>query len=109
MRRTAPLLLALAAASPLHAAEDDAARYVQFVEEPGATCVTRNGMEILVRSTHPGRTVRVWLDRFQMGVGTGDRSRTDLKPGAEPEALGCSRSLGGGTQEWRIARAAFVD
>jgi len=89
-------------------ADEDAARYVEFVQEPGATCVSRNGVQILVKSTHPTRTLRVWLDRLHMGVGTGDRSRSDLAPGAEPEALGCSRSLSG-PQEWRVVRAVFVD
>jgi hypothetical protein len=89
-------------------AEDDAARYVQFVEEPAATCVQRNGMQILVRNSHPTRRLRVWLDRIHMGVGTGDRSRSDLLPGAELEPLGCSRSLSG-PQEWRIARVMFID
>lgn len=89
-------------------AEDDAASFVRFVEEPGATCVARSGMQILVRNTHPTRTLRVWLDRYHMGVGTGDRSRSELKPGAEPEPLGCSRSTTG-VQEWRLVRAVFVD
>lgn len=99
----AALLLPLPAA-----AEDDAASFVRFVEEPGATCVARSGMQILVRNTHPTRTLRVWLDRYHMGVGTGDRSRSELKPGAEPEPLGCSRSATG-VQEWRLVRAVFVD
>lgn len=98
----------LFAAALAHAEDDDAVAYVAFVEEPAATCVARLGMQILVRNTHPARTLRVWLDRFHMGVGTGDRSRSELAPGAAPEALGCSRSLSG-AQEWRVVRAAFVD
>lgn len=90
-----------------HAA-DDAAAFVQFVQEPAATCVSRSGMQILVRNTHPTRTLKVWLDRWHMGVGTGDRSRSELKPGAEPEPLGCSRSTTG-PQEWRLVKAQFVD
>jgi hypothetical protein len=100
-------VLALCGAMPLQA-QDEAMKYVQFIEEPGATCVSRNGMQILVKNTHPSRTLRVWLDRFHMGVGTGDRSRSELAPGAEPEPLGCSRSPTG-AQEWRVARAVFVD
>ena len=88
--------------------EDDAAAYVQFVEEPAGNCVARNGLQILVKNTHPTRRLRVWLDRFVMGTGTGDRSRSELAPGAEPEALGCSRNLNG-AQEWRVARAIFID
>jgi hypothetical protein len=108
--RRAGIVLLLAALLPLGggAADEDASRFVQFVEEPGASCVTRNGMQILVKNTHATRSLRVWLDRYHMGVGTGDRSRSDLKPGEQPQPLGCSRSLTG-TQEWRIVRAAFLD
>lgn len=99
--------LANAAAAQAQAA-DDATGYVQFVEDFTANCVARNGVQLQVKSTHPSRKIRVWLDRVQMGVGTGDRSRTELSPGAEPEPLGCSRTLTG-TQEWRLVRAQFVD
>ncbi|HEX6362953.1 MAG TPA: hypothetical protein VFZ93_08355 [Albitalea sp.] len=107
MRRALVLVLAVLA-SPWPAAAEDASTFVRFVEEPTSTCVARNGVQILVRNTHPSRTLRVWLDRWHMGVGTGDRSRSDLRPGAEPEPLGCSRSLTG-PQEWRLVRALFVD
>lgn len=89
-------------------AKEDARQYVAFVEDFVGLCVSRNGVQILVKNTHPSRTLRVWLDRYHMGTGTGDRSRSLLKPGGEPEPLGCSRSLSG-PQEWRIVRAAFVD
>jgi hypothetical protein len=89
-------------------ADEDPRRFVQFVEELAGNCSSRNAKMILVRNTHPSRTLRVWLDRYHMGTGTGDRSRSELAPGAAPEALGCSRSLDG-PQEWRIVRAAFVD
>ncbi len=102
------LLLALLLAGASARAEEDPATYVQFVQDFGATCVSRSGMQILIKNTHPRRTLKVWLDRWHMGVGTGDRSRSELKPGAEPEALGCSRSLTG-PQEWRLVKAQFVD
>jgi hypothetical protein len=102
------LTLVLLLPSSVARADEDAAKYVQFVEEPAGECVSRNGVEILVRNAHPTRTLRVWLDRYQAGVGTGDRSRSELRPGAEPEPLGCSRNSGG-AQSWRIARAVFVD
>ncbi|MFT3957303.1 MAG: hypothetical protein QM722_23850 [Piscinibacter sp.] len=101
------LLVALVAATVARA-DDDPAKYVQFVEDNAASCVQRNGVQIQVRSTHPSRRIKVWLDRYHMGVGTGDRSRSELTPGAAPEPLGCSRS-DAGKQEWRIVRAAFVD
>ncbi len=105
MKRLLLLALLLAAAAR---AEDDAAKYLQFVEENTGSCVQRNGVQIQVRNTHPTRRIKVWLDRYHMGVGTGDRSRSELAPGAEPEPLGCSRSATG-PQEWRVARATFVD
>jgi hypothetical protein len=87
---------------------EDPASFVQFVQEPTAACLSRNAVQILVRNTHPSRTLQVWLDRYHMGHGTGDRSRSELKPGAEPEPLGCSRNLEA-PQEWRLVRAVFVD
>jgi hypothetical protein len=78
--------LVLAAISAVAAAQDageDARKYVQFVEDHAAMCVSRNSVEILVKNTHRSRTVRVWLDRYNGGVPTADRSRTELKPGAE--------------------------
>ena len=101
-------LLLSAVLVPCSSAAEEPSAFVSFVEEPSSTCVSRNGVQILVRNTHPTRGLRIWLDRFHMGIGTGDRSRSDLKPGAEPEPLGCSRSLTG-PQEWRLVRATFLD
>lgn len=103
--------LAFLAALPAQAqdpAQEDARRYVRFVEEQAGECLNRNGVQILVKNEHPTRRLRVWLDRYQAGIGTGDRSRSDLSPGATPEPLGCSRNLAG-VQEWRLARAVFLD
>jgi hypothetical protein len=96
------------AASTVWAADEDPQRFVEFVQEPTATCVQRSGQQIQVKSSHPKRTVRVWLDRKVMGNGTGDRSRSTLKPGAAAEPLGCSRS-DGAEQSWVIVRAEFVN
>jgi hypothetical protein len=89
-------------------ASEDAKSYVQFVEDLSGACTTRNAKQVLVKNTHPSRKIRVWLDRYHMGVGTGDRSRSELAPGAEPEPLGCARSFDG-PQEWRVVRAQFID
>ncbi len=97
-----------AAQTPPPAAEDDAASYLVFGRDFGANCVARNGVTVTIRNRHPTRTLQVWLDRIHMGVGTGDRSRSTLAPGAEAEPLGCSRT-DSGAQEWRLARARFVD
>ncbi len=101
-------IVVMSAATVARAADDDPKRYVQFVQEPTAGCVTRNGVQIQVKSTHPQRTLRVWLDRKVNGNGTGDRSRSVLAPGGEAEPLGCSRTEGV-EQSWAIVRAEFVN
>lgn len=87
---------------------EDASAHVVFIQEFAGTCVSRHGVQILVKNTHPTRTVKVWFDRYHMGTGTGDRSRSELRPAAEPEPLGCSRTTDG-PQEWRLVRAIFAD
>lgn len=89
--------------------EPDPRTFVQLVQDFSGNCSGRNAKQIMVKSAHPTRPIRVWLDRYVMNTGTGDRSRSDLAPGGEPEPLGCSRSLEGATQEWRVVRAAFTD
>ncbi|MBX9640207.1 MAG: hypothetical protein K2X97_10895 [Mycobacteriaceae bacterium] len=86
----------------------EALPYVVFVQDFSGPCVSRNGVQILVKNSHPTRTIKVWLDRYHMGSGTGDRSRSELRPGAEAEPLGCSRTADG-PQEWRVVRALFLD
>ena len=106
----AALLVLVVVPGSVAAPSSDAepAGYVAFVEDFAGSCVARNGVRLLVKSTHPTRKLRVWLDRYHLGSGTGDRSRTDLLPGAEPEPLGCSRTSHG-AQEWRLVRALFID
>ena len=87
---------------------EEAKQYVQFVEELEGACISLSAKQIQVKNIHPSRKIRVWLDRYHMGTGTGDRSKSDLLPGAAPEPLGCSRSSDG-PQEWRVARAAFIE
>lgn len=89
-------------------AEPEPSAFVVFVLEDDGDCILRDAQHVSMRSSHPSRTIRVWLDRYTRGVGTGDRSRTDLKPGGEPEPLGCSRVMGD-VQEWRVVRAIYVD
>ena len=90
------------------ATDQDPGQFIEFVDDFEATCVAREGVMIMVRSKHPDRPIRVWLERWHMGVNTGDRGKSDLAPGGEPEKLGCSRTLNG-RQEWRVVRAQFVD
>jgi hypothetical protein len=100
--------LAPATAAEAIAAEDDPRQYLLFVEEFTGSCVARSGVQVLVKNTHPTRGLRVWLDRYHAGTGTGDRSRTDLPPASAPEPLGCSRN-NNAPQEWRVVRAAFIN
>lgn len=103
------LMLSGAVMADAQTQEEKASDFVQFVEDfPTGVCVQRQGKGLLIKSTHATRKIKVVLDRYTSGVGTGDRSRSVLSPSAEPEALGCSRT-DFGSQEWRIVRAEFVD
>lgn len=90
------------------AGTEDPRQFIEFIREDNADCQIREGQHLAVRSTHPTRTIRVWLDRYYQNVGTGDRSHSDLRPNAEPEALGCDTVMHG-KQEWRVQRAQYVD
>ena len=87
---------------------EPATHFVEFILEDEANCQSRDSQHVIVRNTHPTKTVRVWLDRYYRNVPTGDRSRTDLLPGAEPEGLGCATVMNA-KQEWRVVRALFID
>jgi hypothetical protein len=102
-------LMLIFVAPLLSRAEEEPKSFLQFVEEfSTGVCSQRQGKAVLIKSTHGTRKIKVVLDRFNSGVGTGDRSRSVLEPGAEPEALGCSRS-DVGAQEWRVVKAEFVE
>jgi hypothetical protein len=107
LRALVPMVLAGWAGCLVAQAENPGA-FVQFVPEDDATCMMREGKMALVRSSHPSRLIRCWLERYHIGVPTGDRSHSDLKPAGDPEKLGCSRT-DFGKQEWRIVRAQFID
>lgn len=89
-------------------AEAPPATFVAFDHEEDASCQLRDGRRVTVHSTHPTRRIRVWLERYYRNVPTGDRSRSELVPGAEAEPLGCDTIMNA-SQEWRIARAIFLD
>lgn len=112
MRRLMLCVILAAVGPAVHAEapvkEEDATKFVAFSTEFAGHCVARNAVQLLVANSHPSRTVMVWLDRYHMDVGTGDRSKTEMKTGTEPVPLGCSRTMDG-PQEWRIVRAKFLD
>jgi hypothetical protein len=108
--RHAIATLAVALPPILAAAQEaqDPAGFVEFVKDFDANCVRWEGHLIMIRSTHPTRRIKVTLERQFMGKPTGDRSRSELAPGGEPDRLGCSQ-LQVGTQEWKITRVEFLD
>lgn len=96
------------AADAAPAGDEDAKRFIEFGKDFDANCVSLEGVTVLVKSTHPSRPIRLYLERYLLGHFTGDRSKSDLLPNGEPERLGCSRTVSG-PQEWRILRAEFID
>lgn len=100
-------LTGMAADAP-QAGEEDAKSFIEFGKDFDANCVSLEGVTVLVKSTHPSRPIRLYLERYLLGHFTGDRSKSELLPNGEPERLGCSRTVSG-PQEWRILRAEFMD
>jgi hypothetical protein len=103
------------AADPTHStlanpseASENPVNFVEFILEDEANCQSRESQHVIVHNIHPKRIIRVWLDRYYRSVPTGDRSRTDLIPGGEPEGLGCATVMNA-KQEWRVVKAIFVD
>jgi|GEM_PF-2379794 hypothetical protein len=103
---SASITVAAEAAKPSTA--ESAAAFIEFVLEDEANCQSRESQHVIVHNIHPTRAIRVWLDRYYRNVPTGDRSRSDLLPGAEPEGLGCATVMNA-RQEWRVVRAVFLD
>ncbi len=99
---------AASASASASASDDDPLAQLRWERDFSANCVNRRGVQILVRNAHPTRTLRIWLERWHMGRPTGDRSRSELRPGAEAEPLGCSRT-DSGEQSWKPVRAQFID
>lgn len=111
--RRAPARAGLAAAlalllAPAAGAQDDPLAFIEFPTDFTSNCVIRNGVQLQIRSTHPSRAIKVTLERTLAGRPTGDRSRSLLQPGAEPEPLGCSVASEQ-PQAWRVLQAGFVD
>lgn len=100
---------ALALCAPASGASTEEARdAVEWVADADARCVQLGGTLTGVRNRDRSRTVRVWLDRWYLGVRTPDRGRYDLAPDAPAHALGCSETRQG-PQHWTIEDAHFLD
>jgi hypothetical protein len=98
----------LAAPSPALAEDEDPLKFIAFSTDFDSKCVQRNGLMIYVSNKHPGRTMKLVLERWFMDNRTADRGKSVLKPGEEPEPLGCS-NIEGGKQEWRVLKSEWAD
>lgn len=105
-----PLLALSCLAMPLQAAaeDEDPLKFVAFSTDFDSKCVQRNGVMIYVANKHPSRTLKLVLERWYMDNRTADRGKSLLKPGEEPEPLGCS-TIEGGKQEWKVLKSEWAD
>ncbi len=103
-----PRLLFLLASLPATASADEARDAVEWVAEADARCVQQGGTLTGVRNRDRTRTVRVWLDRWYMGMRTADRGRHDLPPDGPVRELGCSETRQG-RQHWTLEDARFLE
>jgi len=109
--RSLPVLFALAAlALPavVKAEDQDPLKFLAFSTDFDSKCVERRGVMIYIANTHPSRTMKLVLERWYMENRTADRGKSVLKPGVEPEPLGCS-NIEGGKQEWKVLKSEWVD
>jgi hypothetical protein len=105
-----PILLLCGLGLPLPAAlaEEDPLQFIAFSTDFDSKCVQRNGVMIYIANKHPNRSMRLVLERWYMDNRTADRGKSLLKPGEEPEPLGCS-NVEGGKQEWKVLKSEWAD
>lgn len=106
-----PLLLSAAALVLPQAAvaeDEDPLKFLAFSTDFDSKCVERKGVMIYIANTHPSRTMKLVLERWYMDNRTADRGKSLLKPGVEPEPLGCS-NIEGGKQEWKVLKSEWAD
>ena len=105
-----PLVALCCLAPPVAAAadDDDPLKFIAFSTDFDSKCVQRNGVMIYIANKHPSRSMRLVLERWYMENRTADRGKSLLKPGEEPEPLGCS-TIEGGKQEWKVLKSEWAD
>jgi hypothetical protein len=101
-------LVALVLPSMVAAQDEDPLKFVAFSTDFDAKCVDRKGVMIYIANSHPSRTMKLVLERWYMDNRTADRGKSLLKPGQEPEPLGCS-NIEGGKQEWKILKGEWLN
>ena len=89
-------------------ASDDPGSFLKFSTDFDAKCVVRGGVMIYIANTHSSTKIRVLLERWYMNNRTADRGKSVLRPGAKPEALGCSL-VSDGKQEWKVLKSEWVE
>ncbi len=97
-------------AAPVQAAagDEDPLQFLAFSTDFDSKCVQRNGVMIYIANKHPSRSMKLVLERWYMDNRTADRGKSVLKPGEEPEPLGCS-NIEGGKQEWKVLKSEWAD
>lgn len=101
-------LSCLALTLPAAAEDEDPLKFIAFSTDFDSKCVQRNGVMIYIANKHPSRSMRLVLERWYMDNRTADRGKSLLKPGEEPEPLGCS-NVEGGKQEWKVLKSEWAD
>ncbi len=87
--------------------DEPASEYVEFSYDFHSECVARNGKMVLVRNTHPARTVKLYLYRYFADKRQPGRAVHTLQPNAEAVAVGCT-VVQGLAQKWEVAKARFL-
>ena len=105
-----PFMFAAALAAPAvaRAEDEDPPKFIAFSTDFDSKCVQRNGVMIYIANKHPRRSMKLVLERWYMDNRTADRGKSLLKPGDEPEPLGCS-NVEGGKQEWKVLKSEWAD
>lgn len=109
LARFAPAVLccALLAACAKSANQDRAADALEWLRLNESQCVAKGGQLLAIHNKDPHRAIEVWLDRWYMGVKTGDRGHHRLAPGTTDLPLGCSFT-DGAEQRWELVEAKFL-
>jgi hypothetical protein len=79
---------------------------VEWVRISAADCESKGGQLVAVRNRDSSKALKVVLERWYMGVKTGDRGQHQLAPGAAATELGCSQ-VEGAEQRWELIDARY--
>lgn len=105
-RRLFALVAGLALSAPVFSGES-AGSYLNIAPQHDGKCqnLSEGGKLVVLRNTHPARSIRFRLVRYFKGVPQ-SRIVGAVAPGEEGQKLGCNR-VDGRDQSWKIERAEF--